>query len=456
MNAKNRFHGMTVSFAAAVLTAGLLGMGCGQAADFTAVTAASEGSAAATTSSAQTNAKETTTAAPLTSSAETAAAAASALSDASESDHSNTEAADTDPVSQMVETQMASMTIEEKAAQIFFVSPYALTGVENATVGGETTRQAIRQYPVGGIYYLAGNLTGEEQTRALLSNTEQFCEDRVGIPLFLGVDEEGGTVARICGRTEFGDYPAIPDMAEVGASGDTALARQYGAQTGKALSELGFNTDFAPVADVLTNSANTVVRKRSFGSDPQLVASMGRAFADGLSEYGILSTYKHFPGHGNTSEDSHKGLAFSDRDMESLKECELIPFADGIVNNVPFIMVGHISLPNILGNDTPSSMSPEIVTELLRNELEFDNIIITDDLAMGAIADQYGTGAAAVQAFLAGNDMLLVSARLPEYYQGILDAVQSGTITEERMDESVRRILTVKFRMNSSQQTDQQ
>lgn len=340
-----------------------------------------------------------------------------------------------------------SMTLEEKVAQLFVVAPEALTGVDTATAAGDTTRAAINDYPVGGLVYFQNNILSEEQFTEMIQNVQQYSMERTGLPMFVCVDEEGGTVARISGKGVI-DVPYISSMYEVGGTGDTENAYGTGSTIGQYLSRLQINVDFAPVADVLSNPENTVIGSRSFGSDPELVGEMVAAEVKGLKEQGVLATLKHFPGHGDTAQDSHSGAAYSYKTMDELRECELIPFRAGIEAGADLVMMGHISLPNILEDDTPASLSYTMVTEVLREELGFDGVVITDGMNMGAIANQYTSGDAAVQAILAGGDLILMSADFYGAYAGVLSAVQAGTISEERLDESLRRIFALKEKID--------
>lgn len=335
------------------------------------------------------------------------------------------------------------MTLEEKVAQLFVVAPEALTGVDAVTAAGDTTRAAINDYPVGGLVYFQNNILSEEQFTEMIQNVQQYSMDRTGLPMFVCVDEEGGTVARISGKGVI-DVPYISSMSEVGGTGDAENAYETGGTIGQYLGRLQINVDFAPVADVLSNPENTVIGSRSFGSDPELVGEMVAAEVKGLKEQGVLTTLKHFPGHGDTAQDSHSGAAYSYKTMDELRECELIPFRAGIEAGADLVMMGHISLPNILEDDTPASLSYTMVTEVLREELGFDGVVITDGMNMGAIANQYTSGDAAVQAILAGGDLILMSADFYSAYEGVLSAVRTGTISEERLDESLRRILALK------------
>ena len=222
-----------------------------------------------------------------------------------------------------------------------------------------------------------------------------------------------------------------------------------GQTIGAYLKTFGFNMDFAPVADVWTNPDNTVIGARAFSKEPEVAAEMARAMAQGLQSQGILPTFKHFPGHGDTAQDSHSGLAITEKTRTEMMRCEFLPFlpAEGQTPEAPrAIMVGHIAAPAMGTGDTPASLSKTMVTDLLRGELLAgeDALLVTDSLAMGAITEQYEPGEAAVQAFLAGNDLLLMPAGLEEAFDAVLGAVQDGTIPEERLEESVARILRFK------------
>lgn len=345
-----------------------------------------------------------------------------------------------------VERYLEKMTLEEKVAQLFIILPESLMKVDRVTAAGETTRNAINQIPVGGFIYMAENLVSADQVKSMLSNVQAYSVERTGLLAFLSVDEEGGTVTRISGKGKF-DVPDIGDMAAVGQANDLEQARRIGSDMGTYLADLGFNMDFAPVADVLSNPENTVVKSRSFGSDPQLVSDMCLALAKGLGEQGIISVFKHFPGHGATAGDTHKGYAFTDKTLEDLVQCELVPFQRCIDESAGIIMVGHISLPNVIGDNTPASLSPVIINELLRDKMGYDGLVVTDALGMGAIVGQYSSAEAAVKVLEAGADLILMPHNFEEAYQGVIDGVKDKTLSPERIDESLRRILKVKLQM---------
>ncbi len=345
-----------------------------------------------------------------------------------------------------VQRIVSAMSLEDKVAQLFLVKPEAIVDIGTATAAGESTKQAIDKTPVGGFVYFSDNLQSEQQVQEMLSNVQKYSKDRTGLPAFLSVDEEGGTVARVAGSGRF-DVTNVGNMADIGASGDVRQARQAGETIGTYLSELGFNLDFAPDADVLTNPENTVVKKRSFGSDPQVVSDMSLAVAQGLAQHQIHSVYKHFPGHGATEGDTHKGYAYTNKTLDELKQSELVPFAQAIENGAEFIMAAHISVPNITNDDTPTSLSKTMITDVLREQMGYDGIVVTDAMNMGAVTEQYTSAQAAVKALQAGADIILMPENFQEAYQGVLDAVKSGELTEQQIDMAVTRIVKVKVNM---------
>lgn len=350
------------------------------------------------------------------------------------------------PETQQAMDVVAGMTLEQKIAQMFVITPEALTGYPNVTAAGETTKTCYQQKPVGGIIYMEENLLGSEQTTKMLTDMQAIAKEITGLPAFLSVDEEGGTVTRIAKNEAFG-VNDVGNMSEIGASGDTAEAQQAGITLGTYLKTLGFNVDFAPVADVLTNPDNTAIGTRSFGSDPQTVADMVSAELQGLQSQGVYGVVKHFPGHGGTAGDSHEGAVTLDKSLEDLMAAELVPFQRAVQDGVSFVMVGHISVPSVVGDNTPASLSQMMVSSVLREQLGYDGIVITDALNMGAVTDTYAADQAAVMAVNAGVDMLLMPQDYETAYNGLLTAVQEGTISEERIDESVVRIVRVKLSM---------
>ena len=337
---------------------------------------------------------------------------------------------------------VGQMTLEEKVYQLFIITPEALTEVDTVTAAGQTTEKALEQYPVGGLVYFAKNLVDSAQTQTMLSKTQEYALKTQEVPLFLCVDEEGGKVTRIAGNSSFG-VKNVGDMQDIT---DSQQAYEAGTYIGSYLKDLGFNFDFAPDADVLTNGGDDAIGARSFGDNPQLVASFAGAVSDGLHEQGILSTFKHFPGHGAVKQDTHDGFAYSDKTYEQFMEAEWIPFQKAQDYGIDAVMVGHISLPNVTGDETPASLSEKMVTQTLRNDLGYDGLIITDALNMGAIVQNYSSSEAAVSAVLAGVDLLLMPTDFHEAVPGVIAAAEDGTIPEARIDDAVIRIVATKLK----------
>lgn len=345
----------------------------------------------------------------------------------------------------VAERTLSQMTLEEKVAQLFFVTPEGLTGVGTATVAGTMTKDALARIPVGGIIYFGKNLQSNQQVRDLLSGTYAFAQAAgAGVPPFLGVDEEGGPlVARVANSGLF-DVTHFPNMAEIGATGDPDQAAYVGTTIGTYLKDIGFNVNFAPDADVLTNPQNTAIGARSFSSDGAVAASMVAAEVEAMLATGVLPCVKHFPGHGDTAGDSHTGAVYATRTREQIESVEFAPFRAAIETGCPFVMVGHIETPNFAADGLPASLSPVMMTDVLRGQLGFTGVIVSDSFAMGAITQRYTPADAAVRFFQAGGDMLLMPQNLAAAYTGVLDAVRAGMLTAERLDESVLRVLAAK------------
>lgn len=342
-----------------------------------------------------------------------------------------------------IRQMMDGMTLEEKVYQLFMVTPEQITGVDTAVMAGDTTKEALQKYPVGGIIYFSKNIVDEQQIKTMIENTKSYSK----YPLFIGVDEEGGTnVARIAGNENF-LVERVPDMQVIGASGDYEQAYRVGQIIGSYLYELGFNLDFAPVADVLTNPENTVIGSRSFGSDAAVDARMVSRTVEGLQENQVSAVLKHFPGHGGTSGDSHEEAVTSNSTLEQLQSTEFLPFKAGIEAGADCVLAGHIALPEVTGDMVPATLSKKIMTDLLRKELGFKGLIITDSMQMGAVTNTYTSAQAAVMAVQAGADIILMPQDFTEAYEGVLNAVQNGEISEERIDGSVYRILKCKLKV---------
>lgn len=339
----------------------------------------------------------------------------------------------------VVETLISQMSLSEKIYQMMFVTPESLTGVGTVTAGGAKTKESLTKRPVGGVIYFSKNFENRNQTIDMIKKTQEYSP----IPLFIGVDEEGGVVSRLGSKSAMGTTKQ-PPMANIGATGDPAKAYNVGKSLATDLKPFGFNVDFAPDADVLTNPKNTEIGNRSFGSNPELVAKMVEQVVLGLEDNGVSSVLKHFPGHGSTSRNSHTGYSESTRTLEQLQQSEFLPFKAGINAGADFVMMSHMTLVNVVNDKLPSSLSKTIITDLLKNQLGFKGIVITDSCEMGAIVEEYTVEQASVMAIEAGVDMILMPKDLQRAHDAIYKAVVDGRISPERIDESVRKILTKK------------
>ncbi len=333
------------------------------------------------------------------------------------------------------EILLADMTLHEKVCQLFVVQPADLTGVYKVTAAGETTRQALERYPVAGLLYDASNLVTMDQTKTMLTDVQTFAK----IPLILTCDEEGGRVNRLMhtiGTTYIGPMLNFKDQgAEKAAENAKTIASD--------LKSCGFNMDLAPVADVWSNPNNTVIGDRAYSNDFEQAAGLVSAAVEGFHAGGVACTLKHFPGHGDTSADSHYGSVYVYKSLDDLRAAEFLPFRAGIAAGADAVMMGHLILPDIDGQ--PALMSYKIVTEILREELGFDGVVITDSLEMQAMTDHYGSGEIAVKAVQAGVDLLLSPQSLDKAVTALTQAVEDGAITQERLDESVLRVLRLKL-----------
>ena len=351
---------------------------------------------------------------------------------------SEPESVEVNPLDAKIDACIAEMPLEDKVAGLFMITPEALTGVGTAIKAGDGTKEALNQYAVGGLVYFSKNIQSQEQLTEMLANTKMYSK----YPIFLGVDEEGGEVSRVADANIGAEN--VGSMADVGVGGDAQKAYDAGKTIGTYLSGYGFNLDFAPVADVLTNGDNKTIGSRSFGTDAAVVASMIPSLVTGMEETGISSCLKHFPGLGDTTVDTHDGMATTERTLEQFQAEEFTAFQAGIDAGADFVMVGHVSAPALTGDNTPASISKEVVG-ILRNDLGFEGIVITDALNMKAITEYYTSDEAAIKAIQAGADMILMPEDFEAAYNGVLQAVQEGTISEERINESLKRIYRVKY-----------
>lgn len=344
-------------------------------------------------------------------------------------------------VDEKVEKIVNNMTLEEKVGQIFMVAPEAVDkDGGSTTVFTENIEKEIEKYNLGGYILFASNIENPTQTQELINGLKKSSK----IQPFVGVDEEGGRVARI-GKNSAMGVEKIEPMAQVGKSQNYERANEIGTTIGKYIKNLGFNLDFAPDTDVLTDSNNTEIGDRSFGNDPEVVGKMATEVVKGLQSENISTVLKHFPGHGGSIGNSHQGFSLSNRTEEELKKCEIVPFKTAIENGADCVMVAHMSLPNVTGDNIPATLSKKVVTDMLKTELNFKGVVFSDSMSMGAITENYGTGDACVKAVEAGMDMVLMPENLDEAYNAVLEAVKNGKISQERLDDAVSRIIKAKI-----------
>ncbi len=338
------------------------------------------------------------------------------------------------PTPDEVEGMLQRMTMEEKIGQLMLVGVPG-PGVDDAA------RHVVGGLHVGGVVLVGANAQNPGQTQALLRDLQALA----AMPLFTAIDHEGGDVVRFQqGVTHF------PSAMALGATGSADLAYQVGRVSGQELAAMGVNMDLGPDLDVNSNPANPVIGLRSFGSDPQQVAEMGEQYLRGVRDAGVIAVGKHFPGHGGVAVDSHRALPVLDATEDVIWERDLAPFRRAIAEGVPAIMSAHLAVPALTGDPAlPATLSRTVMTDFLRVQLGFQGLAMTDDLGMKGVSSTMSEGEAAVRAIEAGSDMVMVahsSAAQDEVYGALLAAAKSGQLKPQRIDDSVRRILTLKAR----------
>ncbi len=334
----------------------------------------------------------------------------------------------------LIAEMIEEMAPEEKAGQLLMMDFRQNMDGSGMTVLSPEAAEAIADYHIGGVILFAENLDTAEQTQQLTADLQAAAE----IPLLIGIDEEGGVVSRL-------DKSRIPhEEIPAAAERDAAAAEQSGHTIGKELAGLGISVDFAPIADINTNPENTVIGSRAFSDDPAEAAECVAAFLRGLQAEGVSGCAKHFPGHGDTAMDSHNGETYVTHGLERLRGTEFVPFQAAADAGADFIMAGHIKTPNATADGLPASLSGDTIG-LLREEIAFDGIAITDAMNMGAIVDCYGCGESTVMAVQAGIDIVLMPASLPEAAETLTEAIETGEIPPERVEESLKRILSLKY-----------
>ncbi len=338
-----------------------------------------------------------------------------------------------EPQVDSIQDEIDAMSLEEKVGQMFIV------GFDGYEVD-DNIISLIKNKKVGGIILFSKNINTVSGTKKLIESLNGLNNENK-VKLFMSVDEEGGVVSRI--PKEMGRFESAWD---VGATGDLNYAFEHGKAIGETIKSLGFNLDFAPVLDVNSNPNNPVIGNRAFSDDPKIVKKMGTEVYKGLKSAGVLGAGKHFPGHGDTDVDSHVGVPVINKSLDEIRNLELIPFKYAIDNGIDMIMVGHLYLPQ-LDKDYVASISKNIVTKLLREELGFNGVVVTDDMIMEGVKGKYPTNESAVKAIEAGIDVIIVSAGIHDQNRaidGVVEAVRNGIITEKRINESVYRILKLK------------
>lgn len=349
------------------------------------------------------------------------------------------EQTDEEIMDEMVRSMIAEMTLEEKVAGIFIVSPEQLTKQDNVQKAGDGTKTALEQYPVGGIIYSKKNFKNKDSVTELIANTSSYSR----YPLFIAIREEGGKASELQAALKLDKTSSAKELAA--AENSSATFDSY-YSIGAYLKEYGFNLDIAPVADILTNPANTSIGDRSFGDDATAVASNVTAGIGGLKEAGITSCISHFPGQGNANGDPNQSMCSTDKTKADMDSCELIPFRAAIDEGVEMIMVGNFAAPELTGDNLPCTFSKAISTELLRDEMGYDGIIITDALNAKCISDYYGADEAAIKAIKSGVDMILLPEDFELAYSGVIEAINEGTIDIRRIDDALARIYKVKYK----------
>ena len=333
-----------------------------------------------------------------------------------------------------VEGILERLTLEEKVGQMLFLG-------FGGKVMDESISQFLKKKKPGGIALFGRNIKSPKQTATLIREVRKY--DPAGIPMFVSVDQEGGKVVRLKR-----DTTVIPSNMALGATRDPELAKRAGASLGRDLRLLGFNMNLAPVLDVNSNPNNPVIGIRSFGEDPALVGEMGVSYIRGLQSEGVSAVAKHFPGHGDTASDSHFSMPSIAHTKERLMDVDLVPFSLAMTDGLDAIMTAHIALPRIAEErNMPATVSVNVITGLLRNEFGYDGLVITDGLEMKGIVERYGSGEAAVRAVVAGADMVMVlwfPEKKDEVHRMLLEAVKSGRITTNRLNDAVRHVLTAK------------
>ncbi len=346
---------------------------------------------------------------------------------------------DTATIEKQTAKILSKLTLEQKVGQLFL---YGFQGKRS----DEGIKRLIDEYSPGGFIIFTRNIESETQLVNLNNDIKNLSSRVTGIPAFIAIDQEGGKVLRI---RDFGTV--LPGNMNLGATRSSALSFLAGKLTAIDLEMLGINMNLAPVIDVNSNARNEVIGVRSFGDDPEMVSSLGAAYITGVQSRRVSATAKHFPGHGNTTGDSHFETPVLNSSVQTLEDVDLKPFVSAINSGVDAIMTAHISVPSIDPSKTPATLSSKVITGLLREKLGYNGLVISDDMEMRAVTGGLGIGRATVEAIKAGCDVITIvwtDSAKKESYKALLAAVKKGLVSEARIDESVKRILAIKLRRN--------
>ena len=336
------------------------------------------------------------------------------------------------------EAIIQNMPLEDKVAGLFITTPESITGVSTAVQAGDGTKDALSKYPVGGIVYAAKNIQSADQLKQMIDNTKLY----TSYPLFIAIDGEGSGTDAVAAA---GLGTKVDSPETIGATGDANNAYTAGTTVGTYLAELGFNLDFAPSADLSVVEGNAA-GSSSYGSDASVIASYVTNMQTGLQEQKVTASIGHFPGIGSTTQNTKDGMASTDRSAEDFRAGEFTVFQSCIDSGVTkMISISNMAAPSLTGDNTPCSLSGTVVTDILRNELNFRGVIVSGAMNQTAITSYYGADEAAVLALRAGCDMIYAPENFETAYNGVLEAVQNGTISEDRINDSLRRIYRIKY-----------